>query len=273
MSLWAGQRGSLAGRARASAAVQIRLPSAGPIRTASGCERRRLLGARLRRSRRTLRYESFTATTLCTASHKGSRLLPRIGRRLKIAFERLRRADSLAAQRRPSNGDLYDASHHTQSQRQGGQRDHRPTHAARAVAARPTAAHRHARRLRHRAMRRLHRAPERPRGEVLLDARAAGAGRRGHDHRGPGQGRRAASDAGGVPRVPRPAMRLLHAGHGDVGGEAARRQARTPASRRSAKAWKATSAAAPAITTSSSRSSFARAAKSAPPPDRTRRPR
>ena len=43
------------------------------------------------------------------------------------------------------------------------------------------------------------------------------AGRRAGDHdRGPGRGRRhAASDAGDVPRAPRPAMRLLHARHGD----------------------------------------------------------
>ena len=70
-----------------------------------------------------------------------------------------------------------------------------------------------------------------------------------------------ASDAGGVPRESRPAMRLLHARHdhdrgryGAPQGQRARRQAP------SAKSWKATSAAAPATTTSSRRSPPARKA-------------
>ena len=38
----------------------------------------------------------------------------------------------------------------------------------------------------------------------------------------------AAPDAGGVPRVPRPAVRLLHAGHGDVGGRSCSPTTRRP---------------------------------------------
>ena len=84
----------------------------------------------------------------------------------------------------------------------------------------------------------------------------AGRGRAGHHHRGAGRARRhAAPDAGGLPRIPRPAMRLLHAGHGDVRhrpGEQA--PGRPVARRRSARGWRAISAAAPATTTSSRRS-------------------
>ena len=58
---------------------------------------------------------------------------------------------------------------------------------------------------------------------------AAGEGAEITHHRGHGRHRRlAASDAGGLPRVPRPAVRLLHPGHGDVGGAAPRRTTRTP---------------------------------------------
>ena len=59
--------------------------------------------------------------------------------------------------------------------------------------------------------------------------------RQGHHHRGPGQGRQAASDAGGLPRASRAAVRLLHAGHDDGGdrpGEPA--NARSSTKRRSA---------------------------------------
>src|SRR5687768_8938844 len=70
--------------------------------------------------------------------------------------------------------------------------------------------------MRHRAVRGLHRADERPRHQELLDRRHAGRRRRHHDHRGRSQARRhAAPDAGGVQGEPRPAMRLLHPGHGD----------------------------------------------------------
>ena len=51
---------------------------------------------------------------------------------------------------------------------------------------------------------------------TVLAAQADGA--RGHHHRRSRRRRRAAPDAGGVPRAPRAAVRLLHAGHGDGGG-------------------------------------------------------
>ena len=53
-------------------------------------------------------------------------------------------------------------------------------------------------------------------------------------------------DAGGVPRVPRPAVRLLHAGHGDDARSTSRRANPKPDARtRSARRSTATSAAAP----------------------------
>ena len=66
-----------------------------------------------------------------------------------------------------------------------------------------------------------------------------GAGRpggrqRGHDHRGHLRRRRAAPDAAGVPRAPRPPVRLLHAGHGDGRDQAARGEPRRRPTRRSA---------------------------------------
>ena len=54
------------------------------------------------------------------------------------------------------------------------------------------------------------------------------------DHRGPGHRRRAAPDAAGVQGEPRPAVRLLHAGHGDGGHRPARGEPATRPSRRSA---------------------------------------
>ena len=96
--------------------------------------------------------------------------------------------------------------------------------------------HRHPCRLRHHAVRRLRRARRRQGGEVLHHARGAGRGRERHDHRGPRRRRRhAASDAGGVPREPRPAVRLLHAGHGhERGRPGAAARATSSTSRRSA---------------------------------------
>jgi hypothetical protein len=58
-------------------------------------------------------------------------------------------------------------------------------------------------------------------------------------------------DAEGVPGEPRPAVRLLHAGHGDGGGRLLERT-RTRPRRRCARASRATCAAAPATTTSCS---------------------
>ena len=90
-------------------------------------------------------------------------------------------------------------------------------------------------------------------GQILHHAGDAGGRRRRHDHRGPGDGgRHAASDAGGVPRESRAAMRLLYARHGHDGGrhgQPARPLDST--SRPSARGSRAISAAAPATTTSS----------------------
>ena len=76
------------------------------------------------------------------------------------------------------------------------------------------AAHRHACRLRHLAMRRLRRPCQRQGREILHRAGVAARWRRRAHHRGAGARRRpAASDAGSLPRESRTAMRLLHAGH------------------------------------------------------------
>ena len=109
----------------------------------------------------------------------------------------------------------------------------------------------HGRRLRHQQLRGLHRPPRRPQREVLQRARRPGRRARGHDDRGPGPGRRAAPDAAGVPRVPRPPVRLLHARDDHAGHRPAQGQPRTPPRRRSARGWRATSVDAPATTTSS----------------------
>ena len=76
-------------------------------------------------------------------------------------------------------------------------------------------------RLRHQPVRRLRRAVQWRGGQELHLAGADAGWRHADDHRGTvGTGRleRAASDAAGVSSKPRPAMRLLHAGHGDDGG-------------------------------------------------------
>ena len=104
-------------------------------------------------------------------------------------------------------------------------------------------------------VRRLRRARRRPVGEVLQRAGARRRRRRGAHDRGDGQpGRLARRHPGGVPDPPRAAVRLLHPGHGDDRGGAARPRTRARARRRSASISTATSAAAPATTTSSRRS-------------------
>ena len=110
---------------------------------------------------------------------------------------------------------------------------------------------RHRRRLRHEQLRRLHRPPRRPQREVVHRARRPGRRARGHHDRGPGAGRRAAPDAAGLPRVPRAAVRLLHAGHDHAGASTCSTRTRTPPRRRSATGSRATCAGAPATTTSS----------------------
>ena len=72
---------------------------------------------------------------------------------------------------------------------------------------------------------------------------------------GLGRRRRAAPGAAGVPRAPRPPVRLLHRRHGDGRGVAARGDPEPDRARRAARASRATSAAAPATTTSCRRCS------------------
>src|SRR5437879_1231088 len=103
-----------------------------------------------------------------------------------------------------------------EGQRQAGRRRPRGTDPAGDLHPRATAPYRHPRRLRYGTVRRVHRPHERQGDQELLDRRHAGRGRRHPHHRRRRQARRhAAPDAGGVQGEPRPAMRLLHAGHGD----------------------------------------------------------
>ena len=97
--------------------------------------------------------------------------------------------------------------------------------------------------------------------KIVHPAGGAGRGRHGHDDRGRRHRRHAASDAGSLPRQPRAAMRLLHAGHGDERARPGQEQPATPPSARSANSSKAISAAAPAITTSCRRSKGQRDAR------------
>ena len=97
---------------------------------------------------------------------------------------------------------------------------------SRPLRARHPRAHGDERRMRHVVVRRMHRAPRRPIGEVVHGARGAGARPRGHDDRGARRRRHAAPDAAGVPDPPRAAVRVLHArdGHGrGLAGDRARR--------------------------------------------------
>ena len=91
--------------------------------------------------------------------------------------------------------------------------------------------------------------------EVVQRAGRPGRRRRGHHHRGARDQRSAAPGPGGVPRVPRTPVRLLHAGDDHAERRPPQRATRTPARRRSGSASRATSAAAPATTTSSRRCS------------------
>ena len=82
-------------------------------------------------------------------------------------------------------------------------------------------ADRHQEGLRSRPMRRLHGARQRPAREFLPEPRADARRRRDHDHRRPRHAGRAASDAGGVRRVRRLPVRLLHVRPDHVGGRVA----------------------------------------------------
>ena len=109
----------------------------------------------------------------------------------------------------------------------------------------------HARRLRHDELRRVHRPARRRAGEVVHVLRRPGRRPRGHDRRGPGAGRRAAPDPGGLQRGARPPVRLLHARDDARRRRRSSRRTRTRARRRSAGRSPGTSAAAPATRTSS----------------------
>ena len=69
--------------------------------------------------------------------------------------------------------------------------------------------------------------------------------------RGPRPGRRAAPDAGGLPRVPRPPVRLLHPGHDHAVDRPAQRQPEADRGGDPRAVSRATCAGAPATTTSS----------------------
>ena len=94
--------------------------------------------------------------------------------------------------------------------------------------------------------------PERPAGERLPGARGRGR-RRGHRDRARGAAsrRRALRPAAGVHRLRRHPVRLLHAGHADLGPRAAAAQPEADARARSSRRSRATSAAAPATSRSS----------------------
>ena len=88
--------------------------------------------------------------------------------------------------------------------------------------------------------------------EDLLRPRRPGRRQRGdHDRGARRRGRHAAPDAEGLPREARPAVRVLHPRDDHAVDRPARRTTRTRTSSRSARASRATSAAAPATRTSS----------------------
>src|SRR5579875_3032230 len=100
-------------------------------------------------------------------------------------------------------------------QRQGHLRGRGGPHAARALPARGGRPDRDERRLRHDLVRRLHGAAGRGVGQVVHGARRPGRRAPGHHAGGAGEQRGDAPGAARVPRAARPAVRVLHAGHGD----------------------------------------------------------
>ena len=125
------------------------------------------------------------------------------------------------------------------------------------AAARPVPAHLPARArllrrqegLRRRRLRRLHGLARRQAGPFLPGAGLPRRRTRGHHHRGAGDGRRAASDAAGLPRRAGLPVRLLHRRH-----DHDRRRARRASSARTCRTRsRATSAAAPATARSTTR--------------------
>ena len=92
-------------------------------------------------------------------------------------------------------------------------------------------------------------------GQVLHRAGGDGRRPRGPHRRGPGAGRRARPGAAGLHGVPRPAVRVLHAGHDDDRPRAARPQPRPDRARDPRGDLRARSAGAPATRPSCARSS------------------
>ena len=88
-------------------------------------------------------------------------------------------------------------------------------------------------------------------GQVLHGARGHGRRPRGAHRRGPGAGRHARPGAAGLRGLPRPAVRLLHAGHDDDRPLAARPATPTRPRTRSARRSPGRCAGAPATRTSS----------------------
>ena len=125
-------------------------------------------------------------------------------------------------------------------------RRRRASAAAGAPDPRGTRAHRHPYRVRHDQLRRVHGAARRHAREVLHPVRGPGRRPLDHDGRGPRWTARVAPDPGRLQGAPRPAVRLLHAGHDAGGGGAARARTRTRATTMSGRRSRATSAAAPA---------------------------
>src|SRR6266702_2995398 len=97
-------------------------------------------------------------------------------------------------------------------QRQDPQGRCRARHATLVGAARLAAPHRHQVRLWNRAVRRLHRAPRRAAGALLLDSGIGGGGQEGHHHRGDRRDTGRQGGAGGVDQERRAAVRLLPVG-------------------------------------------------------------
>src|SRR5690606_26034476 len=123
---------------------------------------------------------------------------------------------------RPNNA--AQPAHAARRERRGPRDALRPLQDAARGAARGSRADRHEARLRAGRMRRLHGAPRRRAGALVPGARPRVRGPRGADHRGPRAGPGAAPAAGGVCRLRRLPMRLLHAGRHHGGQGAAREE-------------------------------------------------
>ena len=146
----------------------------------------------------------------------GGRLPPLTGRQ---PFAN-RRAPSVTCTTDPlcAKGRAFDDQDQSHRRRGAGLRRRRAADAAGAVPPREAREDRHRDRLRHQQLRRLHRAPRRPQREVAATCwRSRPTAHEVTTIEGLAQRRRAASGAGGVPRVPRPPVRLLHAGDDHAG--------------------------------------------------------